>query len=172
MLLAICTSRFTECNFLVEIRIFERRNKNLRVSKRWKENYFWVRFASKFHHVFIKSIRMLDTSNYNEINAFEFEIFATKYDRDIVFVFAEFEIFEISLYFLIRFVFSSRSSSFWLRFIFVVVEIDCTFDWVTGCTSDLKAIGSKSKNRTEIALRSLLKIWSGDSSQYLEINSR
>ena len=71
-----------------------------------------MRFALKFHYVFIKSIRMLNTNNYNEINVFEFEIFATMYDRDIVFVFAKFEIFEIFFYFLIRFVFFSRSFSF------------------------------------------------------------
>ena len=52
-----------------EIRIFEKRKQNLRVSKKWKENHIWMRFISKFHYVFIKSIRMLDTLSFsiNEI---------------------------------------------------------------------------------------------------------
>ena len=65
---------------------------------------------------------------YKKINSFESEVFATMYNRDIDFAKLEIikivKIFEnLSLYFLIRFVFFSFAFSLWLRFVLVVVEL-------------------------------------------------
>ena len=110
MKVAICTSSSTACNLFAEIRVFGRRKQNLRVSRKWKENHFWVRFASKLHHVLIKSIRMLNTLS---LSTYEVETSTKNSIRsNSRFLQQILEIFE-----------SSRATSLWLRFVFVVVEM-------------------------------------------------
>ena len=78
---------------------------------------------------------------YKEINSFEFEIFSAMYDCDIDFaerkVFSRFRISkDHSSYLLIRFIFSSRSSSSSRRFDFVVddlfwIELNWLYIWLS-----------------------------------------
>ena len=135
-------------------------------------NWFHIKISSCIHRInshakYIVVFDQWDRNYYKKINLFEFEIFATMYDRDIDF--AKFEIVKIVKIFEIFFLFSNSLCVFFVCF-FALISFCFRCCWIVLSRNELivhliesltvHLIWKRLSRNRKIELRSLLKVWS------------